>query len=164
MIFGYTRESPGGASQKEKFEKQKEMLKEEGVDILVMDRIPSGKRKKFDGFNRMFVKLRPGDTLVIPSIDRVSHSATDFAGLMAGLLNRGIAIRILNLGTLDDSEEGRMRQQSVRAFAEFEKAMVVERTQVRKGDDGDQRKYPDKGPQRGKGQEERGLLDVRCRG
>lgn len=134
MIFGYTRESPGGASQKEKFEKQKEMLKEEGVDILVMDRIPSGKRKKFDGFNRMFVKLRQGDTLVIPSIDRVSHSATDFAGLMAGLLNRGIAIRILNLGTLDDSEEGRMRQQSVRAFAEFEKAMVVERTQVRKAE------------------------------
>ena len=34
MIFGYTRESPGGASQKEKFEKQKEMLKEEGVDVL----------------------------------------------------------------------------------------------------------------------------------
>lgn len=134
MIYGYTRETPGGASQKEKFEKQKEMLKEEGVGILVTDSAPSGKRKKFDGFNRMFVKLRQGDTLVIPSIDRVSHSATDFEGLMAGLLNRGVAIRILNLGTLDDSEEGRMRQQSVRAFAEFEKAMVVERTQVRKAE------------------------------
>lgn len=132
MVYGYTRESPGGDSQKEKFEKQKELLKAEGIGTLATDRPPSGKRKKFDAFNKMFAKLRSGDTLVIPSIDRVSHSASDFEGLMTGLLNRGIMVRVLNLGTLDDSPEGRILQQSVRAFAEFEKAMVVERTQERK--------------------------------
>lgn len=99
---------------------------------MVIDRVPSGKKKKYDGFGKLLVRLRPGDVLIIPSIDRVSHSASDFEGLMAGLLNRGVAIRVLNFGTLDDSPEGRMMQQAVRAFAEFEKAMVVERTQERK--------------------------------
>ena len=134
MIFGYTRESPGGSSQKEKFEKQKELLKKEGAESLAIDRVSSGKKKKYDGFGKLLVRLRPGDVLIIPSIDRVSHSASDFEGLMTGLLNRGVAIRVLNFGTLDDSPEGRMMQQAVRAFAEFEKAMVVERTQERKSE------------------------------
>lgn len=134
MYYGYTRETPGGGSQREKFEKQVEMLRKERVDSLTVDSAPSGKRKKYDSFRKMFAKLRPGDTLVIPSIDRVSHSAADFEGLMAGLLNRGVAIHVLNLGTLDNSPKGKVRQQAVRAFAEFEKAMVVERTQVSKAE------------------------------
>lgn len=134
MYYGYTRETPGGRSQKEKFEKQVEILKKEGVDSLTVDSAPSGKRKKFDRFNALLAKLRPGDTLVIPSIDRVAHSASDFEGLMAGLINRGVAIRVLNLGTLDNSPKGKVRRQVVKAFAEFEKAMVVERTQARKAE------------------------------
>ena len=134
MYYGYTRETPGGRSQKEKFEKQVEILKKEGVDSLTVDSAPSGKRKKFDRFNALLAKLRPGDTLVIPSIDRVAHSASDFEGLMAGLINRGVAIRVLNLGTLDNSPKGMVRRQAVKAFAEFEKAMVVERTQAGKAE------------------------------
>lgn len=107
MYYGYTRETPGGGSQKEKFEKQVEILKKEGVDSLTVDSAPSGKRKKFDRFNALLAKLRPGDTLVIPSIDRVAHSASDFEGLMAGLINRGVAIRVLNLGTLTIPQKGR---------------------------------------------------------
>ena len=53
---------------------------------------------------------------------------------MAGLINRGVAIRVLNLGTLDNSPKGKVRRQAVKAFAEFEKAMVVERTQARKAE------------------------------
>ena len=32
MYYGYTRETPGGRSQKEKFEKQVEILKKDGVE------------------------------------------------------------------------------------------------------------------------------------
>jgi DNA invertase Pin-like site-specific DNA recombinase len=134
MYYGYTRETPGGESQTEKFKKQVEMLKKEGVDSLTVDNVPSGKKKKYDRFSKLLLKLQPGDTLVIPSIDRVSHSASDFEGLMRGLLNRGVAIRVLDLGTLDDSPKGKVRQEAVRAFAQFEKVMVVERTQTRKAE------------------------------
>ena len=134
MNYGYTRETPGGEVQTEKFERQVEMLKKEGVDSLTVDSVPSGKKKKYDRFSKLLLKLRPGDTLVIPSIDRVSHSASDFEGLMKGLLNKGVAIRVLDLGTLDNSPKGKVRQEAVRAFAQFEKAMVVERTQTRKAE------------------------------
>ena len=134
MYYGYTRETPGGEAQAEKLKKQVEMLKKEGIDSLTVDSVPSGKKKKYDRFSKLLLKLRSGDTLVIPSIDRVSHSASDFEGLMKGLLNKGVAIRVLDLGTLDDSPKGKVRQEAVKAFAQFEKAMVVERTQTRKAE------------------------------
>ena len=132
MVYGYTRETPGGEQLKNTFAAQKALLKKEGADCLVTDTRPKGKQKKYVELTKLMDRLRPGDTLIIPSIARVSHSASDFASLMAGLVNRGVTIRVLNIGTLDGTPEGIVLQGAVRAFADFEKAMVTERTQPSK--------------------------------
>ena len=130
-VYAYTRETPGGKTQKEKLKREIELLKNESPDELVIEKASAGK-KKFDAFRKLFDRLRPEDTLVIPSIDRISHSADDFSGLVAGLANRGVTLRVLNLGTFDHSPEGATLKKAVNAFAEFEKAMIVERTRERK--------------------------------
>lgn len=134
MIYAYTRETPGGKTQKEKIKKEMDLLERECPDEMVIEKAPSRKKKKYDDFRRLFNRLRPGDTLVIPSIDRISHSADDLSGLVAGLLNRGVTLKVLNMGTFDHSPEGVLLQNAVRAFAEFEKAMIVERTQESKAE------------------------------
>lgn len=131
MIYAYTRETPG-RSGKEKLKKQVSLMEQENPDKVVIEKLPTGKEKKYDVFWKMFHQLKPGDTLVIPSIDRVSHSANDFSGMLAGLLNRGVKVRVLNMGTFDNSTEGMTWQRAIKAFAEFEKAMIVERTQESK--------------------------------
>lgn len=117
---------------KEKLKCQVAALEKEAPDRLVIEKAPKGKKKKMADFWGLFHELRRGDTLVIPSVDRVSHSASDFSGLTKGLINKGILVKVLNIGVLDDSPEGRARLQTIEAFGEFEKAMVVERTQEEK--------------------------------
>lgn len=131
MIYAYTRETPGGKTQKEKLKRETELLKNENPDELVIEKAAAGK-KKYDAFRKLLNRIRTGDILVIPTIDRISHSADDFSGLVAGLTNRGVTLRVLNLGTFDGSPESVILAKAVRAFAEFEKAMIVERTQERK--------------------------------
>lgn len=135
MVYGYTRETPGGEQLRNAFSEQKMLLKKEAVDCLVTDTKPKGKKKsKYAALSKLLVKLQPGDVLVIPSIDRVSASASEFAQIMSGLINRGVAIRVLNLGTLDNTRNGLLLQKAVMAFAQFEKAMVTERTQAHKAE------------------------------
>ena len=134
MIYAYTRETPGGDTQKEKLKRDEALLKAENPDILVIEKAPNRRKKKFDDFRKIMDVLKPGDTLVVPSFDRISHSADDFSGLLAGLANRGVTLRVLNMGTFDQSEKGTLLRKAVNAFAEFEKAMIVERTQGRKAD------------------------------
>lgn len=132
MIYAYTRETPGGETQKAKLKRETALLEEENADILIIEKPSSQKKKKYKEFRTLLNGLRPGDMLIIPSFDRISHSPDDFAGLLAGMKNRGVTIRVLNMGTFDDSPEGKALCRAVNAFAEFEKAMIVERTQEKK--------------------------------
>ena len=126
-VYAYTRETPGGKTQREKLKKEIELLKNEDPDELVIEKASAGK-KKFDAFRKLFDKLRPEDTLVIPSIDRISHSADDFSGLVAGLANRGVTLRVLNLGTFDHSPEGATLKKAVNAFAVASPFMAVQKS------------------------------------
>lgn len=130
LIYAYTRETP---LLRERLKNETDALKNEHPDELIIEKAPSGRRRgKYDAFRKLFDRLRPGDTLIIPSIDRVSHSADDFSGLVAGLTNRGVTLQVLNLGIFNNTEEGLVLRKAVAAFAEFEKSMIVERTRERK--------------------------------
>ena len=45
------------------------------------------------------------------------------------LLNKGVKIHILNMGLIENSPMGRLIVTNLLAFAEFERAMIIERTQ-----------------------------------
>ena len=69
---------------------------------------------------------------MITKLDRLARSATEGANLIKELTDKGIRVNILNMGEVDDRPQGRLMLHILLAFAEFERDMIVERTQAGK--------------------------------
>lgn len=67
-------------------------------DDLYTDHGVSGARASRPGFDRALEALHEGDTLVITTLDRLGRSTVNMLGLAEELRERGINLRVLNLG------------------------------------------------------------------
>lgn len=67
--------------------------------------------------------------MVVTKLDRIARSATQGIELIQKLLNRGIVVHVLNMGLMDNTPTGKLIRNIMLAFAEFERDMIVERTQ-----------------------------------
>src|SRR4029077_14517301 len=78
--------------------------------------------------HRMLDQLRDGDTLVVWKLDRLSRSLKDVLHIMEkiGAADAGFRSLTENIDTTPPA--GRMMMQMVASFAEFERAMIRERT------------------------------------
>ena len=74
-------------------------------------------------------ELKPGDTRAVTKLDRMARSASQGMELIQSLLDKGINVYVLNMGLMDNSPTGRLIRNVMLAFAEFERDMIVERTQ-----------------------------------
>jgi DNA invertase Pin-like site-specific DNA recombinase len=76
----------------------------------------------------MLRQLRPGDVVVVWKIDRLSRSLKDLLHVMERIEAAGAGFRSLTEAVDTTTPAGRMMMQMVGAFAEFERAMIRERT------------------------------------
>src|SRR5215211_752692 len=84
------------------------------------------------GFTRLLDRLEPGDVLVVTKLDRLGRSAMDVGSTIAKLAELGIRAHCLALGGVDlTSSTGKLTMNVIKAVAEFERDLLVERTQVR---------------------------------
>lgn len=83
-------------------------------------------------FNNVMEQLDPGDTLVITKLDRFCRTTKEGLNYIDNLMNRNVKIHILNMGLIEDTPMGRLIVTNLLAFAEFERAMIIERTQAGK--------------------------------
>jgi DNA invertase Pin-like site-specific DNA recombinase len=67
-------------------------------DDLYTDRGVSGARACRPKFDQALAALHEGDTLVIPTLDRLGRSPANMLDLSTELRTRGINLRVLNLG------------------------------------------------------------------
>ena len=67
-------------------------------DDLYTDHGVSGARASRPAFNRVLDALHEGDTLVITTLDRLGRSTVNMLGLSEELRERGVNLRVLNLG------------------------------------------------------------------
>lgn len=74
-------------------------------------------------------QLKEGDTLVITKLDRFARSAKDAIEVIEKLFDNGVRVHILNIGIVEDTPTGRLIFNIMSAFAQFERDMIVERTQ-----------------------------------
>jgi DNA invertase Pin-like site-specific DNA recombinase len=74
-------------------------------------------------------RLAFGDTLIVTKLDRFCRTTKEGLQYIDLLLNRGVKIHILNMGLIESSPMGRLIVTNLLAFAEFERAMIIERTQ-----------------------------------
>jgi putative DNA-invertase from lambdoid prophage Rac len=83
------------------------------------------------GFTRLLDRLEAGDVLVVTKLDRLGRNAMDVAGTVARLAGIGVRVHCLALGGVDlASSTGKLTMGVINAVAEFERDLLVERTQA----------------------------------
>ncbi|KVT42439.1 recombinase family protein [Burkholderia multivorans] len=83
------------------------------------------------GFAELLLKMEEGDVLIVTKLDRLGRNAMDVRATVEALALRGIRIHCLALGGVDlTSAAGRMTMQVLNAVAEFERDLLIERTQA----------------------------------
>ena len=122
--LGYARVSTGDQS----LDRQKDELRAAGAD-MVYSEVGSGKkgadRPQWDELRR---SLRKGDSLVVTELSRLGRSTSQLSALADELKERGVALRILNLGIDTGTPSGRLIYQIIAAVAEMERELLIERT------------------------------------
>lgn len=83
------------------------------------------------GFARLLDRLESGDVLVVTKLDRLGRNAMDVRGTVDALAELGVKVHCLALGGVDlTSAAGRMTMGVIAAVAEFERDLLIERTQA----------------------------------
>jgi putative DNA-invertase from lambdoid prophage Rac len=82
------------------------------------------------GFARLLDKMEKGDILVVTKLDRLGRDAIDVSTIVAKLEGIGIKVYCLALGGVDlTSSAGKMTMGVINAVAQFERDLLIERTQ-----------------------------------
>jgi len=98
----------------------------------VIEEVISGSTaaKERPQFSKLLERLESGDVLVVTKLDRLGRNAMDVRSTVDDLASKGIRVHCLVLGGVDlTSAAGRMTMQVLAAVAEFERDLLIERTQ-----------------------------------
>lgn len=129
MIYGYARVSTKGqAKDGNSLEAQEKVLREAGAVEIYKDAFTGTKQHRPE-LDKLLAIIKPGDKLIVTKLDRVARSVTKGIELVDTLLNKGVTVHILNMGTMDNTTTGKLIRNIMFSFAEFERDMIVERTQ-----------------------------------
>ena len=125
MLIGYARVSTNDQNTAA----QVAALKAAGCERIFREKT-SGGRWDRPQFLRLLNQLRAGDVVVVWKLDRLSRSLRDVLTIMEQLGVAGAGFRSLTEAIDTTTPASRMMMQMVGAFAEFERAMLRERTQA----------------------------------
>lgn len=90
--------------------------------------VPASERA---GFAILLNKLEEGDVLVVTKLDRLGRNAMDVRATVEALTGLGVRVHCLALGGVDlTSAAGKMTMGVLAAVAEFERDLLIERTQA----------------------------------
>lgn len=129
MVYGYARVSTKGqAKDGNSLEAQENALRSAGAIEIYSDAF-TGTKSHRPELDKLMVVMKSGDTLVVTKLDRIARSATQGIELIQSLLDKGVVVHVLNMGLMDNTPTGKLIRNIMLAFAEFERDMIVERTQ-----------------------------------
>ncbi len=90
--------------------------------------VPAMQRK---GFAKLIDRLENGDILIVTKLDRLGRNAMDVRATVELLAAAGVRVHCLALGGVDlTSAAGKMTMGVLTAVAEFERDLLIERTQA----------------------------------
>lgn len=82
------------------------------------------------GFSKLMDRLESGDVLIVTKLDRLGRDAIDVSTTVKALSGMGVKVYCLALGGADlTSSSGTMTMQVLNAVAQFERDLLIERTQ-----------------------------------
>src|SRR3954469_8741842 len=127
MLLGYARVSKSDDSQDTAA--QVSALKSAGCKRVFEDKASGGRWVRPE-LHRLLDHLRDGDTLGVWKLDRLSRSLKDLLHILERVEAVGARFRSLTEAVDTAGPAGRMLMQMLGSFAEFERAMVRERTRA----------------------------------
>lgn len=127
-IYGYARVS----TNKQEMDIQIKALKEVGASKIYKEKISGAKTERKE-LNLLLDAIKAGDTLLVTKADRIARSLSQLEKIVTDLTNRGVAVHIINMGIFTaetmNNPMTKLLFNVLGAFAEFERDMIIERTQ-----------------------------------
>ena len=130
--FAYVRVSTAGQTT----DNQLQEIKAAGFSIeprrvvteTVSGSVATAQRR---GFARLLDRLEAGDVLVVTKLDRLGRNAMDVGSTVTKLADLGVRVHCLALGGVDlTSSTGKLTMNVINSVAEFERDLLIERTQA----------------------------------
>jgi putative DNA-invertase from lambdoid prophage Rac len=131
-VFAYCRVSTGDQNTENQVQEITaagfSLTPQRTITETVSGSVTANERK---GFGRLLNKLESGDVLVVTKLDRLGRNAMDVRATVELINGLGVRVICLALGGVDlTSSAGKMTMQVVNAMAEFERDLLIERTQA----------------------------------
>ncbi|ASQ15661.1 recombinase family protein [Enterobacter cloacae] len=124
MLIGYARVS----TQEQDTQAQISALTSAGCELIFQEKASGGRWDRPE-LQRLLQQLRKGDQVIVWKLDRLSRSLKDLLLMLEKIENTGADFRSITENIDTSTPAGRMMMQIVGSFAEFERAMLRERTQ-----------------------------------
>lgn len=125
-VFGYCRISTKKQITQNGLEVQKKEILEKYPNAEIAEEQGSGQSKR-PKFEEIVYNCKKGDIFVCTKLDRFCRSTEEGLRYIKELLDKDVSIHILNVGMIDNTPMGKLFYTMLLAFAEFEKALIVER-------------------------------------
>jgi DNA invertase Pin-like site-specific DNA recombinase len=125
MKLGYARVS----TNEQDTAAQVSALKSAGCEKIFREKASGGRWDRPE-LHRLLDQLRKGDVLIVARLDRLSRSLRDVLVIMEKIQEAEAGFRSLSEAIDTTTAPGRMMMQMVGAFAEFERAILRERTKA----------------------------------
>ena len=126
MIVGYARVS----TEEQRLDMQVEALRTLGCNRIYEDHGCSGSRFDRDGLDAALASLKPGGTLIVWRLDRLGRSLSGLVDLIDRLGKSSVHFRSVMENIDTSSPGGRLMFHMMAALAEFERAVISERTRA----------------------------------
>lgn len=123
MRIGYARVS----TEDQSLNLQLDALRAAGCERIHRDKLSGGSSKR-PGLEKVLRNLKPGDTLVVWSLDRLGRSLADLIALLSQVQDKGCEFRSLTEAIDTTTAGGKLIFHILGAMAEFERRLIVERT------------------------------------
>lgn len=125
MFIGYARVS----TEDQHLHMQEDALKSAGCEEVFTD-IASGTKSQRPGLEKTLSYLREGDTLVVWKLDRLGRSLQHLIQTIKNLVDKKIGFRSLQESIDTTTSGGKLIFHIFSALAEFERDLIVERTEA----------------------------------
>ncbi len=127
MIYGYASTPVSGTVSGLSLEEQIQLIKQRYPSSdIVTEKYENPKDRPL--LKECLSNMYGGDTLVVCKLDRFCGSIKESIALVELALSRNVRINLIDVGMIDNSHTGRVILNLLRAIAEFDKNMIVERT------------------------------------
>ena len=131
MIYGYARVSTAKQIKGNSLEEQKqELINKNCPKENIVEESYTGTTMYRPKFKELISKLQRNDTLMVTKLDRFARTVNEGNEIINQLLEKGVNVHILNMGFMDNTPNSKMIRTLFLAFAEYERDMIIERTQA----------------------------------